>query len=298
MEDNGQYILEVKDLTKTYPNSQFHLDKVSFAVPYGVIMGFVGENGAGKTTTIGCILNALKKDNGIIRIFGKEMSDDSTEMREQIGVVYDAGNFFGSLTPKNLSGIMGGIYKQWDSTVFKKHLDTFKLPENQKIGTFSKGMTMKLALSVALSHSPKLLVLDEVTSGLDPIVREDVLNIFLDFIKDKTRSVFISSHITSDLEKVADYITFIHNGKILLTESKNNLMFQYGVLRCKHLQFEQVDKKDILAFIKRDYQVDALVADKETMQQKYKNMVVDNVSIDEILLFLVKGGSKYERTAS
>lgn len=240
MDGKENYILQLQYITKTFPNSKFCLDNISFGLPYGAIMGFVGENGAGKTTTIGCILNALKKDNGIIRLFGKELSDEKVDIKEKIGVVFDASNFSGSLTPNKLAKIMGGVYKQWDNAVYKRYLQSFKLPLKQKIATFSKGMSMKLALAVALSHSPQLLVLDEVTSGLDPIVRDDILDIFLDFVKDKSRSIFMSSHITSDLEKVADYITFIHEGKILLSAPKNELINEYGILHCKHSQFRNM----------------------------------------------------------
>jgi ABC-2 type transport system ATP-binding protein len=297
MRDKASNILELQDVTKTFSNSQFCLDKVSFELPYGAIMGFVGENGAGKTTTISCIINALKKDNGIIRLFGRELSDEDIDLKEKIGVVYDASNFSGSLTPSNLSNIMQGVYRQWDNSLFKKHMEIFKLPLKQKIATFSKGMTMKLALAVAISHSPKLLILDEATSGLDPIVRDEILDVFLDFVQDDSRSIFLSSHITSDLEKVADYITFIHNGKILLSAPKDELVYKYGILRCKSSQFEQVDKNDILAYRKRDYQIDVLVHDRNAMQQKYKGLITDNATIDDILLMLVRGG-KYDRSVS
>lgn len=290
MIENKGYILELQDVTKKFPKSQFSLDKISFALPHGAIMGFVGENGAGKTTTIGCILNTLKKNNGTIKLFGKEFSDSDIDIKEQIGVVYDASNFSGSLTPNNLSDIMQGIYKQWDNKIFKNYLDAFKLPLKQKIGTFSKGMTMKLAIAAAIAHSPKLLILDEATSGLDPIVRDDILDVFLDFVQDDSRSILLSSHITSDLEKVADYITFIHEGKILLSTSKDELMYKYGVLQCKSNQFEQISKKDILAYRKRDYQIDVLVTDIDTMRKKYNNLITDKVGIDDILLMLVRGG--------
>lgn len=298
MDGKENYILQLQYITKTFPNSKFRLDNISFGLPYGAIMGFVGENGAGKTTTIGCILNALKKDNGIIRLFGKELSDETVDIKEKIGVVFDASNFSGSLTPNKLAKIMGGVYKQWDNAVYKRYLQSFKLPLKQKIATFSKGMSMKLALAVALSHSPQLLVLDEVTSGLDPIIRDDILDIFLDFVKDKSRSIFMSSHITSDLEKVADYITFIHEGKILLSAPKNELINEYGILHCKHSQFRNIDRRDILAYSSKNSQIDVLLTDKNTMGRKYKDLTADNATIDDILLLLVKGGKKNEGTLS
>lgn len=282
-------ILEVRQVSKSFPKSNFMLDDVSFSLPYGAILGFVGENGAGKTTTIGCILNTIAKDGGTIKLFGKEMSDADTDMREKIGVVYDGNNFPAYWTAKQLSQIMEGLYKGWDNALFQKYLASFHLPDNQKIKHYSRGMTMKLAIAVALSHHPWLLVLDEATSGLDPIMRDEMLDVFLDFVQEENHSILLSSHITGDLEKVADYITFIHDGKIIMTASKNDLVYHYAVMRCRESQFLALDAKDILAYRKRDFQIDVLVADGKEMQRKYKDVVVDHVSVDEIMLLLVKG---------
>ena len=283
-------ILAVKNLSKQYKDSDFCLNDVSFSVPSGSIMGFVGENGAGKSTTIGCILNTLVKDSGSIEIFGKEMTDKSTDIRDNIGVVYDTCAFPVHLTAAKISSAMQHIYTNWDKDLFGQYLKKFKLPEKKKIKEFSRGMTMKLSVAAALSHRPKLLILDEATSGLDPIVRDDILDVFLDFVQDENNSILLSSHITSDLEKIADYITFIHDGKIVFGEKKDNLRYHYGVMRCRAAQFEQIDKADILAHRKRDYQIDVLVADKAAAEKKYRDVVIDNVAIEEIMLMLVKGG--------
>ena len=282
-------ILKVQGLSKQYKNSNFRLSDVSFSIPSGAIMGFVGENGAGKSTTIGCILNTLIKDSGSVKVFGKEMTDDSIDIRDDIGVVYDTNVFSDHLTPVKISSAMGQVYTKWDNELFKKYLHRFKLSENQKIKAFSRGMTMKLAVAVALSHRPRLLVLDEATSGLDPIVRDDILDVFLDFVGDENNSILLSSHITSDLEKVADYITFIHDGKIVFSEKKDVLKYGYGVMRCKAAQFAEIDKEDMLAHRKHEYQIDVLVADKESAARKYRDIVIDTVSIEEIMLMLVKG---------
>ena len=282
-------ILELQQVSKSFSKSNFALENVSFNVPYGVIMGFVGENGAGKTTTIGCILNTVAKDSGKIKLFGKEMFDADTDMREKIGVVYDGNNFPVYWTAKQLAKIMAGFYKQWDNALFQKYLQDFNLPVNQKIKQYSRGMTMKLAIAVALSHHPQLLILDEATSGLDPIVRDEMLDIFLDFVQEESHSILLSSHITSDLEKVADYITFIHNGKIIMTASKNDLVYNYAVMRCKESQFSALDYSDILAYRKHDFQIDVLVSDIKNAQKKYKDIVIDHISVDEIFLMLVKG---------
>lgn len=284
-------ILELENITKSFSKSNFTLDNLSFALPYGNILGFVGENGAGKTTTIGCILNTIHKDSGTIRLFGKEMQDDDTALREKIGVVYDGDNFPGFWTAKQLSQVMSGFYTCWDHGLFEKYLEEFKLPYTQKIKHFSRGMSMKLAIAAALSHHPQLLILDEATSGLDPIMRDEMLDIFLDFVQEEDHSILLSSHITSDLEKVADYITFIHNGRLILTASKDDLIYRYAVLRCKESQFQALDPADVIAFRKRDFQIDVLVADGKAVEKKYKDIVTDHVSIDEIMLLLVKGAS-------
>lgn len=282
-------ILELEKVCKTFPRTDFALKDISFQVPYGAIMGFVGENGAGKTTTIGCILNTLQKSGGTVKLFGREMTDADTDIRERIGVVYDGDNFPGYLTAGRLSNIMAGIYTKWDETLYGKYLDMFHLPVKQKIKNYSKGMTMKLAIAAALSHHPQFLILDEATSGLDPVVRDDILDVFLEFVQEEDHSILLSSHITSDLEKVADYITFIHNGKLIMTASKDELMYNYAVLRCREKQFQALERADIVAYRKKDYQIDVLVADGRKAEHKYGNVIVDHVSVDEIMLLLVKG---------
>jgi ABC-2 type transport system ATP-binding protein len=282
-------ILEVRELSKKYAKSDFMLDKVSFSLPSGTIMGLIGENGSGKTTTIGCILGTLLKDSGTVRVFGKEMTDKGVDIRDDIGVVLDANNFSDDLTALKISSVMRLIYTKWDNALFGEYLERFKIPAKQRIKTLSKGMIVKLSIAVALSHNPKLLILDEATSGLDPIVRDEILDIFLDFIQDENRSILISSHITTDLEKIADYITFIHNGKVFFTEKKDSLIYNYCVIRCESARFAEIDSNDILAYKKRDYQIDVLVADKKTAEKKYKNFIIDNVTIDEIMILLVRG---------
>ena len=282
-------ILELKQVSKTFPKSDFKLDDVTFSLPYGAILGFVGENGAGKTTTIGCIMNTIIKNSGTVKLFGKEMLDTDTTMREKIGVVYDSDNFPVYWTVKQLSNVMEGLYVQWDNFLFQKYLEQFHLPAKQKIKHFSRGMAVKLAIAAALAHHPQLLILDEATNGLDPIVRDEIQDIFLEFVQDETHSILLSSHITGDLEKIADYITFIHNGKVMMTVSKDDLLYNYAVLRCRESQFPALDREDILAYRKRDFQTDVLVSDGKAAQRKYKDVVADHVSIDEIMLLLIKG---------
>ncbi|HIU76508.1 MAG TPA: ABC transporter ATP-binding protein [Candidatus Pelethocola excrementipullorum] len=279
--------LQVVDLTKQFPG--FKLDHVSFSIPKGAIVGLIGENGAGKSTTIYGILDLVKKDEGVVTFRGEQLSSDNKLAKEDIGVVFDGINFYETLTPSKIGKISSAAYQQWDHQVYDSYLQKFDLPPTKEIKTFSRGMKMKLSIAVALSHNPKLLILDEATSGLDPVMREDILEVFLDFVQDEEHSILMSSHITADLEKVADYIIFIHKGKVLFSKTKDELRYQYGIIRCGASGFESIDKGDILAWRKSDYQWDVLVEDKERARRKYKSLVVDDATIDEILLLYVKG---------
>ncbi|GLC79640.1 ABC transporter ATP-binding protein [Lacrimispora brassicae] len=280
-------ILQVENLTKQYPD--FKLDHVSFSIPKGTIMGLIGENGAGKSTTINGILDLIQKDEGVVKFWGQELSSDPRNIKENIGVVFDGINFYETLTPAKIGRISAAAYKKWDETAYHKYLKQLQLPPRKEVKTFSRGMKMKLGIAVALSHKPKLLILDEATGGLDPVMRDDMLDLFLDFVQDENHSILMSSHISADLEKVADYITFIHKGNVLFSKQKDELLYHYGIIRCTTAQFDAINKSEILAYRKRDYQWDVLVADKEKARRKYKGSVVDNASIDDILLLYVKG---------
>ena len=279
-------ILRVENLTKEY--TDFTLDHVSFSIPKGTIMGLIGENGAGKSTTINAILDLIHKDDGTVTFWGQELSA-SKQLKEDIGVVFDGINFYDTMTPAKIGNISRAAYQQWDGLLYKDYLKRFQISPNQAIKKLSKGMKMKLCIAVALSHKPKLLILDEATSGLDPVMRDDILDIFLDFVQDENHSIMMSSHITTDLEKVADYITFIHKGKVMFSKKKDELRYHYGVIRCGTALFNQIDRIEVLAFRKEDYQWNVLVADKEKARKKYKSAVVDDATIDDILLLYVKG---------
>lgn len=279
-------ILEVRNLTKQY--TDFMLDHVSFSIPKGTIMGLIGENGAGKSTTINAILDLIHKDDGTVTFWGQELSS-TKQLKEDIGVVFDGINFYETLTAAKVGKISQAAYKQWEDRLYREYLNRFQLPTDKEIKTFSKGMKMKLCIAVALSHKPKLLILDEATSGLDPVMRDDILDVFLEFVQDEEHSIMISSHITTDLEKVADNITFIHHGKVLFCKAKDELRYQYGIIRCGAAAFDEIDKSEILAYRKEDYQWNVLVADKEKARRRYKNAVVDDAAIDDILLLYVKG---------
>ena len=275
----------VSGLTKTYKD--FVLDHVSFTVPSGSIVGLIGENGAGKSTTINAALGLIQKEDGVVSILDKEELDG--DIKEQIGVVFDGSNYPEILSPRKLNRVMKNIYRTWDERVYFGLLKQFSLPSDKQIKQFSKGMKMKLAISAAFSHHSRLLILDEATSGLDPVVRDDILDMLLDFVQDEEHSILVSSHITSDLEKIADYIVFIHEGKVVFEKPKDELTEQYGIIKCGAAQFDALDKSDIISYRKMDYEWQILVSDRERMQKKYPKALVVPATIDEIMLLYVKG---------
>lgn len=283
-------ILEVHNLSKDY--GDFVLDKLSFSIPRGVIMGLIGENGAGKSTTINCILNEITMTDGEITIFGKDNISEEVFIKNKIGIIFDENHFPDILTPIELGKCMAGIYSSWQSREYQNYLTQFELPLKKKIKDFSRGMKVKLAFAVALSHKAELLILDEATSGLDPVIRDDILDILIDFVQDENHSILFSTHITSDLEKVADYITFIHKGKLIFSHPKDELIDNYGVVICGAAVFENMDKSEIIAFRKQDFQYKALVRNRRKVEKSYPKAIVAPANIDDIMLFYVKGETK------
>ena len=279
--------IEIRDLSKRF--DRFELKNVSLTLPKGSIMGFIGENGAGKTTTIKLMLNQLKADSGSIQILELDHIKDEKKIKNDIGVVFDESYFHENNKPKQISKIMGKIYTQWDETLFYHYLDQFRLPSDKILKDLSRGMKMKLSIATALSHHPKLLILDEATSGLDPVVRNEILDLFLEFIQDEDHSILFSSHITSDLEKVADYVTFLHDGEIIFSKSKDELLYDYGLLLCGAEDFKIVDKGDIIGHRESRFGHEILVRNKEQIKRKYKGLTIDSVTIEDIMLFYVKG---------
>ena len=280
-----EYAIEVNNLTKKYDG--FTLDNVSFKVPKGSIMGFIGQNGAGKSTTINAILNIVKRDEGEIKLFGLDNLKNETEVKENLAAVFDELPFNEDLNAKILSKVMSDIYKNWDEKVFFNYLDLFSLPSKKAFKKFSKGMKMKLQIAVALSHHAKLLIMDEATTGLDPVVRNEILDIFMEYLQDENNTIFMSTHITSDLEKIADMVTFIDKGKIILSGYKDEILDNYGIIKCGKAEFESVDSADYIGIRHTDYGVEMLVADRHKAAEKYTDMVVDKTTLDEIMVFLV-----------
>jgi len=279
--------LVVSGLTKRYKD--FSLQDISFEVPKGSIVGLIGENGAGKSTIIHAVLGLIRKDAGTVSIGGKQEKEIDFAARNQIGVVFDGNNFPAAYTPNALNGLLKSVYTQWDEELYFSTLKKFSLPVNRKIKTFSKGMSRKLSIAVALSNHSRLLILDEATSGLDPIIRDDVLDILLDYVQDEENSILFSSHITSDLEKIADYIVFIHNGRLVFRKPKDDLLNHYGMIKCGAAQFDELDKTEMISCRKKDYRWEVLIADRDAAQKKYPKAIVDPVTIDEIMLQYIKG---------
>ncbi len=281
-------VIEIRNLKKKYDNS-FELGEINLNVPSGYIIGLIGENGAGKTTLIKSILNIINIDTGEVKIFNKDSKKYDYLTKEDIGVVLDDIFFPEILTADDINIIMKDIYKNWDKNLFYRYLKNFKIPSNKKIKTLSKGMRKKLEIVTALSHQPKLLILDEPTSGLDPVVRDDILDIFLDFIKDDEHTILLSTHITSDLEHIADEIIFIDKGQVVLNENKDELLDNYGILKCDINSFNDISKEDIVSYKKNKYNYEILVSDKNKMKKKYKDYVIDKITLDELMILIIKG---------
>ena len=280
--------ISVRNLCRSF--GDFKLDHISLDVPKGRIVGFIGENGAGKSTTIRLILNELQKDSGEITVLGRDFT--SPDVKSEIGVVFDECSFHDFFCAKDIGKIFSGVYSSWDRAYYEDCLRRFKIAPKKPVGELSRGMNMKLSIICAMAHRPKLLILDEATTGLDPVVRDEMLDLFLDFIQDEEHSIFLSSHITSDIEKIADYVILIHKGQILFEELKDDLIFRYGILKCEKGQFPAVSPDDYIAVRERNTCMECLVPDRETAARKYRDMIVDRTSLEEIMLFYIKGGNE------
>ena len=279
--------IEIKNVTKKYDG--FLLDKISFNVPAGSIVGLIGENGAGKTTTIKSILNIIKSE-GTVKIFNKDINQNEKEIKQNIGVVLDDSFLSTYLTPKYINSVMKEFYKNWDEEKYNKLLKQFGLPSDKLIKDFSSGMKMKLKIATAISHNPKLLILDEPTSGLDPVVRNEILDIFRKYIEeDEERSILLSTHITTDLEHISDYIIFIDRGKTILNVPTNELLENYGIIKCSKEEFSKISEDDYISYRKSKYQYEVLTSDKNKIKKKYNISSIDKPSIEDIMLFYIRG---------
>ena len=274
--------IEIRGLTKRFPG--FALEGLDLTLPSGCILGLIGENGAGKSTTIKLLLGMLKPDGGSASVLGADIGGDLRPVKEEIGVVLDEPGLPHMLKAGQIDRIMGSIYKNWSSGDFAALLRRLDLPEDKAYGDFSRGMKMKMGLAIALAHKPRLLLLDEATSGLDPVVRDDVTDLLLDFTRDEGHSILLSSHIVSDLEKVCDYIAFLHKGKLMLMEEKDALTNEYGLLQCSLTEAEQIDSAAVIG--RRDTPYGCrLIVRRDAVPA---GTVLGSVSIEELFIFMVK----------
>ena len=284
------YAIEIKNLTKHYDG--FTLDKVSFAVPKGSIMGFIGQNGAGKSTTINALLGIIRPDSGEMKIFGENTSENENVWKQDVAAVFDELPFHAQLNAKMLDRMLRHIFKGWSSETFKAYLDRFQLPYKKKFGQFSKGMKMKLQIAAALSHGAKLLIMDEATTGLDPVVRSEILDIFMEYLQDEENSILMSSHITSDLERIADSVTFIDKGKILLTGYKDDILASHGILKCGRSDYASIDKADYISARVSEVGAELMISDRAACERKYSGAVIDNATLDDIMVYYVNREKK------
>lgn len=282
---NYKNAIEIRNLSKKYDG--FTLDNISFDVPKGSIMGFIGQNGAGKTTTINSLLNIINWDSGEIKLLGYDMPKQECEAKEHIAAIFDVLPFHDDLSAVQLSKVMRGIWKDWDTDCFADYLDRFQLPVKKKFGQFSKGMKMKLQIAAGLSHKAKLLIMDEATTGLDPVVRNEILDIFLEYLQDEENSILMSSHITSDLEKIADMVTFIDKGRILLTGVKDEILDSHGMVKCSKKDFRDFEREDYISARVTEFGAEIMVSDRSMVAKKYSGVVIDKTSLEEIMLFYV-----------
>lgn len=283
--EEGMNVIELDGVVKDY--GDFKLDRVSFAVPEGSICGFIGQNGAGKTTTIQLILDAIRRDGGEIRVFGESIDRDSAALREKIGVVFDEMGFHDFLTARDINLMMKNIYKEWNEEQFFEYLKRFSLPTKKRCGAFSRGMRMKLQIATALSHNAKLLIMDEPTSGLDPVVRNEMLEIFREYVLEEDHTILLSSHITGDLEKLADEVVFIDGGRIVLTGNKDELMESHGILKCRKQDLSLIDMSLVVSVQLSSFGAEVLVNDRHTCEKQYPDMVIEPASLEEIMIYYV-----------
>lgn len=281
------YAIQVKNLTKTYKD--FTLDNISLSLPCGTVMGLIGENGAGKSTFINSLLNVVEAQYDQLHILGHDLKTQEKLIKQDIAVIFSDSHLDLSFTPLFAGKMLSKMYKNWDQEKYLQLLKRFGLPEKKRLKKLSTGMRVKVEFAVALSHSPKLLILDEASSGLDPVVREEILDILREFTEDEDRAVLISSHITSDLDKIADYIAYIHEGKLLFVRTYDELRNDFGIITCGRRLFDALNPDDIAAYRKETYNYRVLVHNRQKIKKTFPDVPVENASVEDIMLFYVKG---------
>jgi ABC-2 type transport system ATP-binding protein len=284
-------IINIKNLTKSYPN--FILDSISMDIPYGEIIGLIGENGAGKTTLINLLLNKLHPESGEVNIFDLKYDKNEMEIKQNIGFVVDETYFHTCLNPKEINNIMKHIYKKWSDETFFSLLEKFNVLKDTAISKMSKGMKKKLMLAIALAHNPKLLILDEITSGLDPVIRDDILMILQEMIINRKATIIFSTHITSDLDKIANRVAFLHKGKLIFYEPMDRLKQKYRIVECVKNDYNKINKDIVIATYVRNGYYYTLINSKDITNEI--NLPAKIPNLDDIMLSYIKGDKNYVR---
>lgn len=279
--------IEIRNLSKEYRD--FSLKNLSLNVPRGTVLGLIGENGAGKSTLIQSMLGLIKAEYEKIELLGKQLRNQEKEIKEDIAVIFDVSHYNPEYTPAFIGKMLKKVYRNWDMEKYEAYLSRFGLPSDKKLKKFSKGMKMKLEFAIAFSHKPRLLILDEATSGLDPVFRDEILELIREFTEEEDHTVVISSHITSDLDKVADYIAFLHEGKLQFVKSYDELQNDYGVLHCGKDFFESLREEDIVSFKKEPYEYKVLVRNRNGILSVFPDLEMEKASVEDIMLMYVKG---------
>lgn len=279
-------VIEIHGLCKK--QGDFALKDVDIVLPKGCVMGYIGQNGAGKTTTIKAMLNRIEIDSGSIKIFGMDYIKNEGEIKEEIGVVYDELMFHDKLKVKQIGTILKHIYKKWNQPLYEEYLSRFKLQGNKKVKELSRGMRMKLQIATALSHDAKLLIMDEPTGGLDPIVRNEILDIFMDFMQDESHSILLSSHITTDLERIADYLTFIDDGEVMLSGEKFDILENHGIIKCGKDGGGFIDNDDIVFCRESVFGKEIMVKNKSKYGKVDSGTVMEDAGLEDIMMFYVE----------
>lgn len=277
----------VKGLSKEYKD--FKLDHISLDIPNGSIVGLIGENGAGKSTFIQAILGLIQSDYENISIFGKDLKMNGRSIREDIAVIFDETHYNLNFTPMFISKILSKVYSSWDQEKYNEYLERFQLPSKKKLKDFSKGMKMKMEFAIAFSHDPKILILDEATSGLDPIFRDEILDLLREYTEDENHTVLMSSHITSDLDKIADYIAYIHQGQLIFVKTYEDIHENYGIISCGKEVFESLNQDDIVSYRKEEYGYKVMIKNRIELQKIFKDLEVEKASIEDVMLYYMKG---------
>ncbi len=279
--------IEIRNLSKEYRD--FSLKNLSLNVPRGTVLGLIGENGAGKSTLIQSMLWLIKAEYEKIELLGKQLRNQEKEIKEDIAVIFDVSHYNPEYTPAFIGKMLKRVYRNWDMEKYDAYLSRFGLPADKKLKKFSKGMKMKLEFAIAFSHKPRLLILDEATSGLDPVFRDEILELIREFTEEEDHTVVMSSHITSDLDKVADYIAFLHEGKLQFVKSYDELQNDYGVLHCGKDFFESLREEDIVSFKKEPYEYKVLVRNRNGILSVFPDLEMEKASVEDIMLMYVKG---------